>query len=39
MSGNSNVITLRLSDEELAAIDQRIGLDGVKNRRIYSVNL
>ena len=32
MSGNSNVITLRLSDEELAAIDQRIGLDGVKNR-------
>ncbi|MAK04493.1 MAG: hypothetical protein CMA03_01220 [Euryarchaeota archaeon] len=32
MSGNSNVITLRLSDDELAAIDQRIGLDGVKNR-------
>ena len=30
MSGNSNVITLRLSDEELAAIDQRIGLDGKK---------
>ena len=32
MSGNSNLISLRLSDDELAAIDQRIGLDGVKNR-------
>ncbi len=32
MSGNSNLISLRLSDDELAAIDQRIGLDGVRNR-------
>ena len=39
MSSNSNVITLRLSDEELAAIDQRIGLDGVKIEAIYSENL
>ena len=27
-----NLISLRLSEEELAAIDQRIGLDGVRNR-------
>ncbi|MBJ23547.1 MAG: hypothetical protein CMB64_02640 [Euryarchaeota archaeon] len=32
VSGNSNLISLRLSDDELAAIDQRIGLDGVRNR-------
>ncbi|MAT48301.1 MAG: hypothetical protein CMA27_00545 [Euryarchaeota archaeon] len=32
MSGNSNLISLRLSDDELASIDQRIGLEGIRNR-------
>lgn len=32
LSGNSNLISLRLSDDELAAIDQRIGLEGIRNR-------
>ena len=32
MGSNSNLTSLRLSDDELIAIDQRIGLDGIKNR-------
>tara|TARA_B100001123_G_scaffold333340_1_gene376198 strand:- start:392 stop:766 length:375 start_codon:yes stop_codon:yes gene_type:complete len=32
MGNNSNLTSLRLSDEELIAIDQRIGLEGVRNR-------
>ena len=32
MGNNSNLTSLRLSDDELIAIDQRIGLDGIKNR-------
>jgi len=32
MSAPRNLISLRLSEEELDSIDQRIGLDGVRNR-------
>tara|TARA_Y100001980_G_C14556724_1_gene349667 strand:- start:12270 stop:12677 length:408 start_codon:yes stop_codon:yes gene_type:complete len=32
LSGNSNLVSLRLSDDELASIDQRIGLEGIRNR-------
>ena len=32
MGSNSNLTSLRLSDDELIAIDQRIGLDGIRNR-------
>ncbi len=32
MGNTSNLTSLRLSDDELIAIDQRIGLDGIRNR-------